>query len=47
VHIAERVGKPKRTERVLPLASLKEALTELAAAQLQQAYRCGVVIVFS
>jgi polyribonucleotide nucleotidyltransferase len=37
---AAKVGKPKRTERVLPPAGLKEALTELASAQLQQAYRC-------
>jgi hypothetical protein len=37
---AAKVGKPKRTERVLPPAGLKEALTELAADQLQQAYRC-------
>jgi hypothetical protein len=29
---------------VLPPAGLKEALTELAAAQLEQAYRCAVVI---
>jgi hypothetical protein len=36
---AAKVGKPKRSERLLPPAGLKEALTELAAAQLEQAYR--------
>lgn len=37
---AGKVGKPKRTERLLPPKGLKEALTELAAAQLEEAYRC-------
>ncbi|KAF6256365.1 putative polyribonucleotide nucleotidyltransferase [Scenedesmus sp. NREL 46B-D3] len=38
---AAKVGKPKRSERVLPPQGLKEALTELAAAGLEKAYRAG------